>query len=327
MDIDKSFEQKLIQASDNEFEKLALQVFKYQYKNNAIYHQYISSLGVNVNKINRIESIPFLPIQFFKNHTIKTGIWKEETIFESSGTTGQITSKHHVKTVDFYKLNALQIFKSFFGDPSNYHIMALLPSYLERGNSSLVQMVKFLIEASRSGISGFYLNEYDKLIQDIKTAKHSGRPILLIGVTFALLDLADRYQINLKNHIVMETGGMKGRRKELTRMEVHEQLKKAFKVSTVYSEYGMTELLSQAYSSGNGLYKPAGTMKIILRDMYDPFSISNSIRQGGVNIIDLVNLYSCSFIETQDIGRMNGEFFEIVGRYDNSELRGCNLMF
>ncbi|QSE97161.1 LuxE/PaaK family acyltransferase [Fulvivirga lutea] len=326
MDIDKSFEQKLIQASDKEFEKLALQVFQYQYKNNAIYHQYISSLGVNVENINQLEEIPFLPIQFFKSHSVKSGTWNEEEVFESSGTTGQITSKHYLKSSAFYRQNALNIFNQSIGNPSDYHIMALLPSYLERGNSSLVKMVKFFIDESRSEFSGFYLNNHKKLVDDINSALKTEKRILLIGVTFALLDIAEKFNIDLAGHIIMETGGMKGRRKEMTRMEVHTVLKKSFNVATVYSEYGMTELLSQAYSAGNGLYKSPDTMRILLRDLYDPFYISNSVRQGGINVIDLANVHTCSFIETQDIGRISGEFFEVLGRYDNSELRGCNLM-
>lgn len=326
MHLNKSFDQKLFPTSQDQFDKWALDLFVHQASNNSTYRDYINQLNVNVSKVNSIGEIPFMPIQFFKSHTVKTGDWKSEHVFQSSGTTGQVISKNHVKSLKFYQNHSLNLFNNYFGDPSNYHIMALLPSYLERDNSSLIFMVKYLIDKSQSNFSGFYLNDFEKLQTDLKKALKTDRKIILLGVSFALLDFVEKYEINLKDNIVMETGGMKGRRIELIREELHDILKRGFNVETIYSEYGMTELFSQAYSLGNGLYRTPSSIRVLLRDIYDPFSLSKNFRQGGINVIDLANFSTCSFIETQDIGRIKGEFFEVIGRYDSSDVRGCNLM-
>ena len=326
MHLNKSFTEKIFPSSDAEFEKVAIEVFKYQFENNPIYHDYVLRRNVNVSNIGSLKEIPFLPISFFKTNVVKSGDWIEKQIFESSGTTGQVNSRNYVKSLEYYQNHALKIFNSFFGKPTDYHIMALLPSYLERNNSSLVYMVKSLIEKSDSSLSGFYLDDFQKLEVDLNKAKETGKIVLLIGVTFALLDFVEYSSIDLNGHIIMETGGMKGRRKELIREELHKILCAGFNVSKIYSEYGMTELFSQAYSFGDGLYKTSDSMRVLLRDLYDPLTISNNFRQGGINVVDLANYSTCSFIETQDIGRINGQYFEVIGRFDSSDVRGCNLM-
>ncbi len=267
-----------------------------------------------------------MPITFFKENEVKTEEWESELIFESSGTTGSTKSEHHVRSLVFYTNHSLNIFKHFYGEPSQFHFMALLPSYLERSNSSLVYMVAQLIEASGSSMSGFYLDDLDRLLADIDQAKTSNKKIFLIGVSFALLDLADHGNVDLSDAIIMETGGMKGRRKEMIREELHQVLKNAFNVSGIHSEYGMTELMSQAYATSEGVFKTDKNMKVLLRDLNDPFDMRENHRQGGINVIDLGNFNTCAFIETQDIGRFKGDGFEILGRFDNSDIRGCNLL-
>ncbi len=324
----------------NAFEELSLEVFRFQATTNYIYKEYLQHLGIRINEINRLEKIPFLPIQFFKYHTILSDDAIPQITFESSGTTGASTSKHFVSDLPFYEYLSQKIFEQFYGPLTDFHILALLPSYLERNNSSLVYMVQNFIYRSYSQESGFYLKNTRELIEKLKQLTNSNRKILLIGVTFALLDLAESeedlsFLAQLKDKIViMETGGMKGRRRELLREEVHKILTDTLGVGQIHSEYGMTELLSQGYSKGEGIFELPETMKILLRDVNDPFKILNTSRQareqvrGGINVIDLGNIDSCSFIETQDLGAIStqNQSFSVIGRFDNSDIRGCNLM-
>lgn len=313
--------------TEEEFCLLALELFHYQYGNNEVYRNYCNLIKIHPEKITSIEKIPFLPISFFKTHVIKTGKFDEEIIFLSSGTTGETTSKHVVKDLKIYKKSFLTCFNQFYGNPSDLCILALLPSYLEREGSSLIFMAEELIQASNHTSSGFYLHDLEALVQQLKILEKSKQPTLLLGVSFALMDLAEKYSLQLNNTIVMETGGMKGKRKELTRNELHQFLSTQFGVETIHSEYGMTELLSQAYSKGNGIYTPPNWMKIIIRDVNDPFNLLPKQQTGGINIIDLANIDSCAFIATQDLGKtINKNQFEILGRFDNSDLRGCNLL-
>jgi hypothetical protein len=323
---------KIFSKNKAAFDGVALEIFRFQYANNHVYHQYVDALGIRTNNVTSITKIPFLPIRFFKSHNITTTQAEPEAVFESSGTTGMVNSKHVVASLKLYRESFMQGFREFYGDPSQYRIIGLLPSYLERQNSSLVVMVDELIRESAHVDSGFYLNELDKLSSVLKHEPGDGRQTLLIGVTFALLDLATDFPQPLHNTIIMETGGMKGRRKEMIRQEVHDILQGAFQVPAIHSEYGMTELLSQGYSSGNGVFKPATSMKILIRDDEDPLEVSatpetTAFITGAINIIDLANLYSCSFIATDDAGRLYSDgSFEVIGRMDNSDLRGCSLM-
>ncbi|MFK7049913.1 acyl transferase [Flavobacterium columnare] len=314
-------------SSKKEFEKLTLKIFRFQYNNNLVYQRFCSLLKKNETNVKRIQDIPFLPVQFFKSHTILSSTEKIQMTFTSSGTTGMMTSKHSVTDLAFYEESYKQAFKQFYGNVENYIVLALLPSYLEREGSSLIYMVNDLIQLSNNSESGFYLNNYDELIEKLIRLDAEGHNILLIGVTYALLDLVERQQFNLKNTIIMETGGMKGRRKEIIREELHEILSGGFGVSEIHSEYGMTELLSQAYSLGNGIFECPAWMKIIIRDSEDALTLLPEGKVGGVNIIDLANVNSCSFIATQDLGKIiDNNSFEILGRFDNSDIRGCNLM-
>lgn len=326
MKIDKSLKQKLFRLDSDEFDDLALNLFKYQAVNNHVYNEYIQNIGVNIQNIQTISDIPFLPIEFFKTHEIKSGSWQSSTIFESSGTTNKNVSKHHVLDVDFYLKHSQLLFEEAFGQVSQYHIFALLPSYLERDNSSLIYMIDHLIRQSSSEHSGFFLNNISSLNKRIEQVKESDRKILLIGVSYALLDFIEQYKVDLSGHIVMETGGMKGRRKEITRNELHERLKKGFRVERIYSEYGMTELLSQMYLNENGFFSEPPTMKVLIRDINDPFEILGLNKQGGLNVIDLANYNTCCFIETKDIGKRTIHGIDVLGRFDNSDIRGCNLM-
>ena len=321
---------KLIFAlkSEDDFNALALKVFQYQYQCNATYHQYVSALKLNLNDITHYSQIPFLPIEFFKTQQVVCNDLSENAIcFSSSGTTGQITSKHYVNDISIYETSFAKGFEKFYGNPSDYCILALLPNYLERTGSSLVYMFNNLIEKSQHNLSGFYLNNLTDLVNTITTLKQTGQKTILLGVTYALLDLADLNVGLTDNFMVMETGGMKGRRKELLKEELHFILKTKFGISSIHSEYGMTELLSQAYSKGNGLFESPNWMKIMIRDINDPFTYVKNQKSGGVNVIDLANINSCSFIETKDLGRINQDSnFEILGRFDTSDIRGCNLM-
>ena len=314
--------------SQSDFCDVALEIFNYQYNNNSIYNEFIRSLGKDPSGITTIDKIPFLPIEFFRNHRITTGIHQVEMIFESSGTTGVIPGKHLVTDLRLYEESFLRSFRMFYGNPEEFLILALLPSYTERAGSSLVYMADNLIRKSRNPESGFYKNSMEELVYTIKKAKDENWKILLLGVSFALLDLAEKPAPDLSGIIVMETGGMKGRRKELTRTELHSILKEELNVDSIHSEYGMTELLSQAYSKGDGIFFTPPWMKIFIRDPQDPLTIyQEPSATGGINIIDLANINSCSFIATGDLGKLHEDGgFEVLGRFDNSDIRGCNLM-
>ena len=313
--------------TQEEFKQVALNVFKHQFKNNKVYRSFCDLLYIHPSSINQVEEIPFLPIQFFKSRKILSSLEEVQETFTSSGTTGSITSKHFVTDINLYKESYLNGFSHFYGNIEDYVVLALLPNYLEREGSSLVFMVDDLIQKSKNSESGFYLNNIEELAKKLTELDKKGQKVLLIGVSFALLDLIETAQFNLKNSIIMETGGMKGRRKELVREELHQILQNGFGVSEIHSEYGMTELLSQGYSDGNGVFKTPPWMKILTRDTEDALTIQQIGKTGGINVIDLANYNSCSFIATQDLGKVhkNGTF-EIIGRFDNSDIRGCNLM-
>jgi hypothetical protein len=326
-------EKRVFVAQGNNFNELAIEVFHFQHQNNNIYRKYCDTLDITADKVHAIERIPFLPIQFFKSHQITSTHFEPEAIFESSGTTTSINSKHFVKDINLYKKSFTTGFEKFYGKAKDKCILGLLPSYLERKNSSLVMMVDELIQQSDNNLSGFYLYDYDKLYSTILHNEILKQPTILIGVTYALLDFAQKYPMQLRHTIIMETGGMKGRREEITRQQVHVELQKNLGISLVHSEYGMTELLSQAYSKGDGIFHCPPWMKVLIREEDDPFKIyvASNVKQkpitGAINIIDLANIYSCSFIATDDIGRLNNnESFEVLGRMDNSDMRGCSLM-
>lgn len=312
--------------SSKEFLRLAIEIFHFQYKNVEVYRNFCDLLKCKPSKIKALEEIPFLPIQFFKSHNIIVQGMKPEITFTSSGTTGMATSNHLVGDLKIYEQSFLKGFQNEYGHPSNYAILALLPSYLERGGSSLIYMVESLIEKSDNSNSGFYLYEMDALTEKLDFLERKGQKSLLIGVSYALLDLIEKKKMKLKHTLVMETGGMKGKRKEMIKEELHEILKRGFGVKKIHSEYGMTELLSQAYSKGDGVFFCPPWMKILTRDPEDPQTYFTG-KTGGINVIDLANIYSCSFISTQDLGRVhkNGTF-QIMGRFDASDIRGCNLM-
>jgi phenylacetate-coenzyme A ligase PaaK-like adenylate-forming protein len=310
-----------------EFNKKALEVFNHQFKNNKVYRSFCDLLYIHPSDITKIEDIPFLPIQFFKQRKVVSSLDKVDELFTSSGTTGSITSKHYVTDINLYKQSYLNGFHHFYGDIEDYTVLALLPNYLERKGSSLVYMVDDLIRKSKQEESGFYLNNLEDLAKKLTQLNHQHKKVLLIGVSFALLDLIEKHQFRLTNTIIMETGGMKGRRKELIRNELHQLLSAGFGVEKIHSEYGMTELLSQAYSIGNGIFETPPWMKILTRDTEDALTIQSTGNTGGINVIDLANYNSCSFIATQDLGKTHhNNTFEIIGRFDNSDIRGCNLM-
>ena len=310
-----------------DFEHLAIQIFKYQATNCSIYKRFLAHLKVDPNSIHAIKDIPFLPIEFFKSQTILAKAETVDIVFSSSGTTGSLTSKHHVSDVSIYEQSYLNGFTHFYGNIEDYTVLALLPSYLERQGSSLIYMVDDLIKRSKKSKSGFYLDNFKELENVLIELEVANKKTILIGVSFALLDLIEKFRFSLKNTIIMETGGMKGRRKELIRNELHVILSEGFGTSVIHSEYGMTELLSQAYSKGNGIFITPPWMKVLVRDTEDALSILPFQKTGGINVIDLANINSCSFIATQDLGKTyaNGTF-EILGRFDNSDIRGCNLM-
>jgi hypothetical protein len=310
------------------FSDTALRIFRFQAENNPVYRQFISSLGRTISGIKNIRDIPFIPTEFFKSQIVAIENQSFDTVFESSRTTGDTPGRHFVHDLKLYEKSFHNSFRYFYGDPSGYFIAALLPSYTERKNSSLIYMMKELIKESRSSDSGFYNDKPEELIRKISLAKVSGQKRLLLGVSFALLDFANKYSPDLSGTIVMETGGMKGRRKEITREELHEILKVKLNIQSVHSEYGMTELLSQAYSQRNGIFHCPPWMKVLVRDPSDPLTVTDEQgTSGGINIIDLANIYSCSFIATGDYGKLyeNGGF-GVSGRFDNSDIRGCNLM-
>lgn len=313
--------------SQRAFELTAINVFHHQVSCNSVYRAYIKLLGKKRDQIKKIKDIPFLPISFFKTHSLNCTLGKLDAVFTSSGTTGK-PSCHHVADLKVYKESFRRGFEYFYGSPRDYHILALLPSYSERKGSSLIYMVEDLIRESRSRASGFFLYDYEKLSDILQDPTLNQRKILLLGVSFALLDFSNYYPINLsKNTLVMETGGMKGRYKELPREELHERLKKAFSLTHIHSEYGMTELLSQAYSKGEGIFNAPAWMQVLIRDPQDPFNYLPNGKTGGINIIDLANYHSCAFIATDDLGTcVDDHTFKVLGRLEGSELRGCNLL-
>ncbi len=309
------------------FESTALEVFYFQYREIPIYRQWVDYLGVDLHKVQHLEQIPFLPIRFFKEHKVLRRNMEAQIVFSSSGTTSANRSKHYVAEIELYRRAFFTAFRHFYHSPDDLVILALLPSYLEREGSSLIFMVEELIKASGKKASGFYLNEHRQLYDMLMQLKESKSRVLLLGVSFGLLDFAEEFSIDFPELIVMETGGMKGRRKEMVREELHRIYCDAFGVQNIHSEYGMTELLSQAYSRGKGVFETPPWMKILIRDTNDPLSLVPKGRSGGVNIIDLANLNSCAFIATQDVGKITRENkFEILGRFDHSDVRGCNLL-
>jgi len=328
MPLSKSLENKIWSINnESDFNTTALDVFYFQYKNNIIYRKWVDYLAIEVDKVKDYRSIPFLPISLFKTHKVKSFLGKEDVIFSSSGTTGMNTSKHYVYKSELYRKSYRKAFEYFYGNIKDYTVLALLPSYLEREGSSLIYMAEDLIQLSENKKSGFYLYNYDELFLILNELKKENKKVLLLGVSFALLEFAENYKLEFPELVVMETGGMKGKRKELLREELHSILCNAFGVKNIHSEYGMTELLSQAYSKGDSVFKTPPWMKILIRDTNDPLSLQVNNNSGGVNIIDLSNLYSCSFIATQDLGKINtNNSFEILGRFDNSDIRGCNLL-
>lgn len=325
---------KIFNVSPADFERLALEIFCFQYENNTLYRRYADALHTVKNQVDAIYKIPFLPIRFFKSHIVTTTRFIPELIFESSGTTAAINSRHYVKEAGIYTRSFTEAFRKFYGSPSGWCILGLLPSYLERNGSSLTLMAEELIQMSGHAQSGFYVYDHDKLFAVLQRLEQQGQKTLLLGVTFALLDFAEKYSMQLRHTTIMETGGMKGRREEMTREQLHDTLKERLGVKAVHSEYGMTELLSQAYSKGEGLYDCAGWMKVLIREEEDPLLVKDQRMAephhplgGVINVIDLANIHSCSFIATDDIGKLyyNGSF-EVLGRIDNSDIRGCSLL-
>jgi hypothetical protein len=314
--------------NENAFETIALEIYRFQFDNNPVYAKYCKILGKNPDVVTNLREIPFLPISLYKTHKIVTTDFEPELIFESSGTTGLSTSFHYVKKREIYERSFKECFKLFYGNINQYCILGLLPSYLEKGGSSLVYMVDCLIKESNHSKSGFYLYNLDKLNEVLIQLKNENQKVILFGVTYALLEFAQQYPSFYESLIIIETGGMKGKGKELTREELNTELCRSFGVYDIHSEYGMTELLSQGYSI-NGIYKGPPWMKILIRDETDPLSIKQGQEplSGAINVVDLANIYSCSFIATEDIGRLytNGDF-EVLGRMDNTDIRGCSLL-
>ncbi|MDX2049187.1 MAG: acyl transferase [Chitinophagaceae bacterium] len=327
------FEQKIFDFNNSAFTSLAREIFYFQYQYNPVYHRYVNTLGLLPEQVKNICQIPFLPVSFFKSQQVTTTTFEPVAIFESSGTTQTVSSKHFVKDLSLYRKSFLTGFEHFYGSVAGWCIIALLPSYLERNNSSLVVMADELIRQSKHPQSGFYLNQYSELHDVLKDLERQGQKTILIGVTFALLDFAEQYPMQLTHTIIMETGGMKGRRQEITRAEVHDIIKKQMGVKEVHSEYGMTELLSQAYSKHDGIFNCPGWIKVLVRDEDDPLTVHDApgdgkvYALGAINIIDFANIYSCSFIATDDAGKLYADgSFEVMGRMDNSDIRGCSLM-
>ncbi len=326
-EIGRLLAKKVESVTPASFDELALEIFHYQANYNRLYADYIRLLHINPESVTKVAQIPFLPIQFFKTHDIQTGKWEAETIFTSSGTTGQTTSRHLVRDLDFYLRNTRRGFEYFYGNLQEYCVLALLPSYLEREGSSLVAMANYFIQQSKYDLSGFFLHEQEALVTVLQKCKRSNIPILLLGVSFALWDLAEQHLMNLEGAIIMETGGMKGRRREIIRSDLNDILKRAFHVETIHSEYGMTELLSQAYAKSNGRFFNSPTIRILTRQITDPLANEKQEKTGVINIIDLANVHTISFIATEDLGRVYEDHsFEVLGRLDASDVRGCNLM-
>lgn len=326
MDTFKGFETQLYAVNEDSFENIALSLFRFQAQHNSLYRQYIDFLGINPARVASVDELPFLPISFFKHHAIQTGNWIPQGEFHSSGTTGQSVSRHLIRDLTFYRQNAERCFAHFFGAPETYHFLAMLPSYLERAESSLVAMMNHLIERSGSPFSGYYLHDYDRLIRDAGKLRNHGGQVMIWGVTYVLMELAERYKPDLSHCILVETGGMKGRRPEITREELHTFLRESLNVGKVVSEYGMTELQSQAYSLQDGRFFCPPGMKVVVRDVSDP--LERGIGGiGALNFIDLANFHSIAFLETEDLGKINNDgSFSVVGRMDNADIRGCNLL-
>ena len=327
--MNKEFRQRIFKIKETEeFNELALDVFKYQSVNNYVYKEYITLLGLSPASVKSPEEIPFLPVSFFKDHKILTGTNTIESVFESSGTTGMSASRHYVSDLSIYEESLINGFRYFYGDPADYFFATLLPSYTGRGNSSLIYMMNKLIQKSKFSESGFYNDDPLKLIKTLKKIKTDQKKGILFGVSFVLFDLAEKFNPDLSGIIVIETGGMKGRRKEITRQELHSVLMSGFNNDKIHSEYGMTELLSQAWSKGDGMFYCPSWMKVFIRDPQDPLTIFNKTgRTGGINIIDLANINSCSFLAVNDLGKLHEDGgFEVLGRFDSSDIRGCNLL-
>lgn len=327
MSFASEFKKRLFTTTEKNFEERALLLFRYQAKNNAVYQEYLSYLALNIDSVQKISDIPFLPIQFFKTRDVLTNQNEIQNLFESSGTTGSTSSKHWVTDYRFYLENCKAIFQQFFKPLSNYTFLALLPSYLERKNSSLIAMTDFFINQSYSLNSGYYLYNHEDLYQKLLQLKQENKPTVLIGVTFGLLDFCEKYKLDFPELILIETGGMKGRKEELLRSELHKILNYKFGNPILCSEYGMTELFSQAYSVNSETFTTPPWMKVVLREVSDPLSLSASKSYGAINVIDLANVDSCAFIATDDLGKKHTDgTFEVIGRLDNSDIRGCNLM-
>ena len=322
-----NFEKIFNIQNHSDFKKQCLDIYHFQYQNNYVYQNYCNMICENPININEINKIPFLPISFFKTKKILS-VDKFEKVFYSSGTTTKSRSKHFISDLKLYQESFINNFRLNYGDINQYTIIALLPNYYENKDSSLIYMVERLIKLTKSNESGFYLDDYSKLSKKlIELEIKNNRKTILIGVPYALLDLIDFNQFQLNNTIIMETGGMKGKRKEMVRKELHEKLKLGFGVKKIHSEYGMTELLSQAYSKGDGVFKTASWMKVFIRDINDAQNLDFNKKSGAINIIDLANYNSCSFIATDDMGKLvNDDEFEVIGRIDNSDVRGCNLL-
>lgn len=320
-------EDTIFSVTEDNFNSTALEVFHFQFAANPVYRTYVQHLNIKRETIRKVEDIPFLPVEVFKNHAVLTG-GNAEIVFESSSTTGMVPSKHFVSQKALYERSVLDGFTRFYGEPGQYTFLALLPHYLERGNSSLVYMVNYLMMQSPDNPHGFYLHNHAELRDTIKKLMHEGRKIFLIGVAYALADFAEQFPVSLEGQIVMETGGMKGRKKELLRQQLHVILRSSFHVDHIHSEYGMTELLSQAYAKEDGLFQCPPWMKVLLREVNDPFASVEMGQSGLINVIDLANINSCSFLATQDLGRLlpDGRF-EVLGRADNSDVRGCSLLY
>lgn len=324
--MDSKWNHKIFDVTKSGFSELGLSIFKYQYENNALYRQFSDTLKKNPVSVVSLDQIPFLPVSFFKHHPVVTTVFNPHIVFESSGTTTTINSRHLIRDISIYEESFIKGFKRLYGEVNDWCIIGLLPSYLEKGNSSLVYMVDKLIKLSGNPDSCFCLNDFSRLRNILSILESKGQKTILIGVTYALLDFAELYPLKLRHTVVMETGGMKGRREELLREEVHKRLCNAFDLDKIHSEYGMTELLSQAYSQGNGIFSCPPWMQILVRDEEDPLSVSRA-GKGVINVIDLANIYSCSFIATDDAGKVYDDGnFEVLGRTDGSDLRGCSLL-
>jgi hypothetical protein len=322
-----SFLSKLYEVNDRSFDNIALQLFRHQALHNTVYNEFISRLRIDASAVKQLEDIPFLPVSFFKRHAIQTGSWNPETIFKSSGTTGTTQSQHLVQDLTFYHLHSRKCFEYHFGPLTDFHFLALLPSYLDRQGSSLIDMMANFIQMSNSKHSGFYLNNVEDLLRKVAALKNEGRKVIVWGVTFALLDIAERFSEDFSHCLIFETGGMKGRRKEITRVEFYEVLRSRLNATRLYSEYGMTEMMSQAYTRGETLFRSPPWMKVLGRDLSDPMEKGVRGETVGVNVIDLANWHSAAFLETEDLGKVHASGdFEILGRIDNSDVRGCNLL-